>query len=389
MADRHARTPDHDDVVAVLKELIAIDSSNPDLVPGSAGESAIADHVTGWLTARGFTCERLESRPGRPSVLATARGTGGGRSLMLNGHLDTVSLASYDGDALEPRLEGNALHGRGAYDMKSGIAAMMVAAAAAVRHGDRRGDLVLALVADEEYASAGTEEVLRHRTTDSAIVLEPSGLDVVVAHRGFVWAEVAIHGRAAHGSRPDLGVDAIAKTGRFLTGLDELGARLGSGPRHPLLGTGNVHASLISGGVEASSYPAECRVTIERRTLPGEDGAQVERELRAILDVVTASETDLAYDVSITFERPAFATDPDSPIVRDLVEAAKASTGETPVLRGEAFWTDCALLADGGISTVLFGVDGGGAHAAQEWVDLDSLVAVTRTLERTIVVHTT
>ncbi|WP_173921624.1 ArgE/DapE family deacylase [Agromyces sp. Marseille-P2726] len=369
--------------VELLRRLIAIDSVNPALVAGGAGEADIADAVTGWLAECGFECRRLEATPGRPSVIAVARGAGGGRSLMLNGHLDTVSLASYEGDGLEPVLRDGTLHGRGAYDMKSGLAAMIVAAARAHRE-PHRGDVVLALVADEEHGSLGTEEVLEAVVTDGAVVVEPTGLDLVTTHRGFVWATVTVHGRAAHGSRPDLGIDAIAKAGRVLTAIDELGARLASGPRHPLLGTGNVHAGTIAGGAEPSSYPDTCAVTIERRTIPGENHITFERELRGILDDLGRADAAFSADLEITTHRGTFEADAASDLAAIAAASFRDVTGREPTRRGEPFWTDCALLQAAGIDTVMFGVDGGGAHAADEWVDLDSLATVTITLERAI-----
>lgn len=376
-------TTDLDEVVDLTCRLIAIDSVNPALVSGGAGEAQIATAVCEWLTDRGFTCRRLEATPGRPSVLATASGTGGGSSLMLNGHLDTVSLASYHGDGLQPTVHDGRLHGRGAYDMKSGLAAMMVAAARA-HQSPHRGDIVLALVADEEHVSLGTEEVLRHRTTDAAIVVEPTGLDLVTAHRGFVWATVTVHGRAAHGSRPDLGLDAIAKAGRFLTALDKHAEHLTARSPHPRLGTGNLHAGTITGGAEISSYPASCVITLERRTLPGEGPATFERELTDLHDNITRTDPGLAADIEITTHRPSFEAAPDSRIVTTLSKAFHTVAGRAPTRRGEAFWTDCALLDERGIDTVMFGVDGGGAHAAEEWVAIDSLQTTTTVLHHTI-----
>lgn len=384
----------NDDTTNLLTQLIGIDSVNPDLVPGGAGEAEIAHYCADWLSARGFETRLIDGAPGRTSVLAISRGTAhnnphapagatpnvGGRSIMLNGHIDTVALSSYDGDGTRAVIADGNLHGRGAYDMKSGVAAMMVAGACAAAE-PHAGDIVIALVADEEYASSGTEEILRHVVTDMAIVVEPSGLDLVIAHRGFVWAEVTIRGVAAHGSRPDLGVDAIAKAGRFLTGLEDLGARLAAGPRHPLLATGSVHASTIHGGTEASSYPDRCTIVVERRTVPGEDAAVVQAELRDLLHEIASSDPAFEYDVSIQASRDAFAARPDSGVAAAVTDAYRRVTGSVPAVRGEPFWTDCALLDAAGIDTVLFGVDGGGAHAAVEWVDLASLDTVTRTLE--------
>ena len=202
-------------------------------MPGGAGETAIADFCSAWLGERGFEVHRLEERPGRPSIVGIARGSGGGRSLMFNGHFDTVTLAGYDGNPLDPVIgDDGRLYGRGSFDMKGGVAAMMVAAAHA-KAQNLRGDVLVACVADEEYASSGTEEVARHFHPDAAVVTEPSHLELTIAHKGFVWFDVIVEGRAAHGSRPDLGVDAIAKAGKFLVALEAYDRRLRANPSHP------------------------------------------------------------------------------------------------------------------------------------------------------------
>jgi acetylornithine deacetylase len=256
----------------------------------------------------------------------------------------------------EPRIEDGRLYGRGAYDMKGALAALMLAVAEAP---ELRGEIVLTAVADEELASEGTEAVLQSITADAALVAEPTELRVAVAHRGFVGFEIETIGVAAHGSRPDLGVDAIAKMGPILVALEELDRRLRHGRRHLLAGTGSVHASLIEGGQELSSFPARCRLAGERRTIPGESADLVERELR-----------DLAGEARF---RLIAAREPyEAPVEHPFVElVARAAGGEQPV--GAPFWTDAALIAAAGVPTILYGPAGEGAHAEQEWVDLASL----------------
>ncbi|MEV0379410.1 ArgE/DapE family deacylase [Nonomuraea sp. NPDC050643] len=372
------------DPLPLLERLIALDSVNPDLSPGGAGESAVAGFCEDWLRERGFEVHRLERRPGRPSLVAVARGSGGGRSLMLNGHLDTVAYGTYKGDPLAARVQDGKLFGRGAFDMKSGVAAMMAAAAQATERARLPGDVLLACVADEEHASFGTEEVLERFTADAAIVTEPSHLEVTLAHKGFAWFEVEVLGRAAHGSRPDLGVDAIAKAGHFLVALEELGRRLAASGGHRLLGPGTVHASLIDGGEGPSTYPAHCRITLERRTVPGESAATVRAELTGILDGLGATVPGFAYRLHEGLHREPFEADPDSAIARVVLRQAERVLGRPPVIRAEPFWTDCALLARAGIPCLLFGVDGGGAHADTEWADLASVRQVTDVLAATI-----
>src|SRR5579863_1218488 len=370
------------EVIDLLARLVAINSVNPDLVPGAAGEKAIADFCASWLAERGFEVHRLEQRPGRPSIVGFARGTGGGRSLMFNGHYDTVTLAGYAGDPLKPERRGGRLYGRGAFDMKSGVAAMMVAAARA-KTAKLAGDLIVACVADEEHASFGTEEVVAQFRADAAIVSEPSHLQATVAHKGFAWCEVIVRGRAAHGSRPELGIDAIAKAGKFLVALEEWDRRLRARPSHPRLGAGSVHASLIEGGREWSSYPAECRIKLERRTVPGETPASVKAEIKAILAGIAAGDPDFRAELVPGLARPPFEVAEDAPIVGALSEAAAARLGRAPEWRGEPFWTDCAILAGAGIPCLMFGADGGGAHAAEEWAEEASVEALADILEAT------
>src|SRR5919198_2111559 len=259
----------------LLAQLVAIDSVNPTLVAGGAGEAQIARFVTDWLDRNGVAVEYHDLGGSRANVIGRVRGHGDGSTLILNAHLDTVGVAGEDA-GLSPRVEGNRLYGRGAYDMKGSLSAIMLVAAAVAEH-PLAGDLIVTAVADEEAYSIGTEAVAKTVAADAAVVAEPTGMQLVVAHKGFVWLEVATEGVAAHGSRYDLGVDAIARMGPVLVGLAELDKRLrAERDRHPLLGGASVHASLIEGGQELSTYPARCVLTIERRTLPGETVDHVE-----------------------------------------------------------------------------------------------------------------
>ncbi len=371
-------------VVELLRELVSINSVNPDLVPGAVGEVEIAAFCAHWLEAQGFEVHRLEERKGRPSIVGIAKGRGGGRSLMFNGHIDTVTLAGYDGDPLQPKVEDGKVFGRGSFDMKSGVAAMMVAAAKAAKQG-LSGDILVACVADEEYASIGTAEVARHFKAQGAIVTEPSHLELTLAHKGFVWFDVIVEGRAAHGSRPDIGIDAIAKAGHFLVALEAHGLKLLAGKGHPALRTGSVHASIVKGGEELSSYPASCRISIERRTIPGETGDSVEGELTAILEALARAVPDFRYSLERGLERVPFEAKIDEPIVACVRKHATEALGRAPKIRGEPFWTDCAILQEAGIPSLLFGADGAGAHAATEWASIESLETLAHVLERTAV----
>jgi acetylornithine deacetylase len=349
-------------------QLVAIDSVNPGLVPGAAGERELAHFVRDRCAERGLDVE-LAGPEDRPSVIATARGGGRGRSLLLNAHLDTVGAGGMESPH-EPRIEDGRLHGRGAYDMKGALAAVVDAAARARTLG-LAGDVIVTAVADEELASLGTLAVLERVRADAAIVVEPTELRLAVAHKGFVGFELETHGVAAHGSRPHLGVDAIAKMGPVLVALGELDERLASGPQHALVGRGSVHASLIEGGQEFSTYPSRCVLAGERRTIPGETVELVEQELRAIAG---------GAELRLTVSRDPFEAAPDDPFVRLVGEVA----GEREPV-GVSYWADSGLIAAAGIPTVLYGPAGEGAHADVEWVDLSSLERVRDVVLRTAV----
>jgi acetylornithine deacetylase len=349
-----------DELTELTADLVAIDSVNPALVPGGKGEREVALFVAAWCEKRRLEVELVGEE--RPSVIATQRGSGGGRSLLLNAHLDTVGVAGMAAPHA-PRVENGRLYGRGAYDMKGALAAILLATAAVQ---DLRGDVIVTAVADEELASIGTEAVLERVHADASIVPEPTDLQLAVAHRGFVGFELETHGVAAHGSRPDLGVDAIVKMGHVLVALEQLDERLRSGPRHPLAGTGSVHASLIEGGQELSSFPARCLLTAERRTIPGETAADIERELHELAGEAT---------VRVIASRDPY----EAPVEHPFVELVARITGAQELV-GAPFWTDAALIAGAGIPTVLYGPAGEGAHAETEWVDLASLERVYKVI---------
>lgn len=357
----------------LLGDLVAINSINPDLIAGAPGEAGIAAYIANWLQSAGLEVHIEETLAGRPNVIGIARGTGGGQTLMLNGHVDTVGVAGM-AEPLRPRFEGERLYGRGAYDMKGGLAACMMAAAAA-RTRNLRGDVVITAVVDEEYAGLGTIAVAERYRADGAIVAEPTELELVIAHKGFTWFDIETLGVAAHGSRPHLGVDAIVKMGGVLVELDRLGQELGRREPHPLLGRPSIHASLIQGGVEMSSYPDRCLLSVERRTLPGETTAAVEAEIRGIID--RAGQSDPAFKAVI---RPGLVRNPlETPTeagIATVVRTAAERVRHRPFdFTGISFWTDAATLWAAGIPTVLLGPVGAGAHATEEWVDVPSIQA--------------
>ena len=357
------------ELVELLQQLVAIDSINPDLVPGGAGEEKIARFVADWFERAGLEVVWDEPAPGRPNVIGIARGTGGGRSLLLNAHMDTVGVEGMERPHA-PYIQDNRLYGRGAYDMKGGLAAIMAAGAAAKKRG-LRGDVIVTAVADEEYASIGTSSIVKKWHADAAIVTEPTELHICTAHKGFVWLDVETEGVAAHGSRPDLGVDAIVKMGKVLLGLEELDRSLRAAPSHRLLGSGSVHASLIQGGQELSSYPRHCSLGVERRTVPGETLQKVESEIPRICEQIAATDPTFKAAVKTSMVRDPFEVSLDEPIVRAVLRKATIILGHQPGEIGQTGWMDSALLSAAGIPAVVFGPGGEGAHAIVEWSNLE------------------
>jgi len=360
------------DCIELLGALVSIDSINPDLVPGAHGEGEIAAYVSDWLGSRGLEVHVEDSGSnGRPNVVAIARGTGGGRSLMLNAHMDTVGVAGMQ-NPFRAEIRDGRLYGRGAMDTKAALAAFMTALAEA-KELRLRGDAILTAVVDEEYASAGTEAVVKNWKADAALVGEPTGLQIVTAHKGFVWFEIETRGVAAHGSRPDLGVDAIAKMGKVLVQIDEIGSRLLRSRAHAILGPGSIHASLIKGGQELSSYPASCRLGIERRTIPEESIDAIEKDLRLMLDRISREDPGFEATLRRLFSREPFEARWDEPVVELAKRHVEAVTKQPAVLSGMSAWMDSALISAAGIPAVILGPRGSGLHGETEWADVESV----------------
>lgn len=363
-----------------LRGVVATPSVNPALARGDealAGEDRLARWLAPRLEALDLEVTLHEPEPGRTSVVGTLPGRGGGRSLLLYAHLDTVGVEGMD-DPFGAEIRGGRLYGRGAYDMKGGLAAC-VGAARTLASGEARpaGDVHLAFVADEETESLGMRDLLTRLRPDGAVVTEPTDLRLCVAHKGFAWIAVETTGRAAHGSRFEEGVDANLRMGRFLARLDSLERALRSRPGHALVGPPSLHAATLQGGTGPSTYADRCRLVIERRTVPGESREGVEEEIGSLLDDLRREDPSFESSMELLLWRGAFEADPAS----DLAAIARAEgarvLGEPPAVTGETYWMDAALLADAGVETVVLGPTGAGAHAAEEWVDLASVTSLS------------
>jgi acetylornithine deacetylase len=352
---------------------------NPALVPGARGEAAIANRIADEMTAAGLDVEIVDVAPGRPNVVGELRGRTPGRTLMLCGHTDTVGVSGMSAP-FHPEIREGRVYGRGAQDMKGGVAAMISAATTIARSGGlQSGALVVAAVVDEEHASLGADALVTKWRADGAVVTEPTGLDVAVAHKGFQWVSIETRGRAAHGSRPAEGRDAILRMGRVLSRLEALDRRLQRGIAHPLLGTPSLHASMIEGGHELSSYPVRAELKLERRTLPGEPVDAAVREAEAILAALQREDPEFDAVAREMFGRSAYEIAQSHPLPGMLTRAAE-STGCMPRQVGMTFWTDAAILGAAGTPSVLFGPGGAGLHSVEEYVFVDDVIRCRDTL---------
>jgi len=368
-----------------LSDLVRINSVNPTLVPGGAGEVEIAAYVRRSLAGCNLRVNTYEPQPGRVSVVGRWPGTGRGKFLMLNAHYDTVGVDGMD-EPFSGAVRDGRLYGRGAFDMKGSLAASMTALKALADGGvTLGGDVMVAAVADEEYGSIGTADLVAchragHLRVDGAVITEPTALKICIAHKGYLWIDVETVGRSAHGSKFEQGVDANMRMGRFLAELDKLEQTLRNGPAHPLVGPPSLHAAQLSGGSGLSTYAAACKLQIERRTVPGETEAKAVAEVQAIVNRLQAADPTFHAHVKPFFVRDPFEVSRDAGIVQAADKAVSKVSGKAPEYFGDTPWMDAALLSAAGIETVVIGPAGEGAHADVEWVDVDSCLQLAEIL---------
>jgi acetylornithine deacetylase len=362
-----------DPCLTLLQDLVSIDSVNPTLVPGASGEAAVAQRIAVHMRALGLDVHLQEAAPGRANVIGVLDTGTPGPSLMFCGHTDTVGVEGMLAPFV-PEVRDGRLYGRGAQDMKGGVAAMIDAARVLEERRPSRGRLIVAAVVDEEFASIGADALVREWRADAAVVTEPTDLQIGVGHKGFAWFDIETRGRAAHGSRPLDGRDAIFRMGRVLSRLEQLDRDLQAKPAHPVLGTASLHASMIEGGREWSSYPDACGLKVERRTLVGESAATAETEIRRILEQLRGADPEFEAAVRPVFSRPPYET-PRGHAITTCLQACADGRHVRSGTVGMSFWTDAAILGGAGIPSVLFGPGGAGLHSTEEYVRIDDVLA--------------
>jgi acetylornithine deacetylase len=376
---------DENETVELLKSLVRINSVNPSLVEGAPGEMEIAEHIAEFMREIDLRTRVEEVAPERPNVVGVLKGSGEGPTLMLNGHMDTVGVDYMEINALEPVVKDGRMYGRGTYDMKGGLTAILAAVKAVLDSGtELKGDVVVAAVCDEEYASIGTERLVEEVRADAAVVGEPTGLQILIAHKGFAWIDVETKGVAAHGSLWEVGVDAIVKMGKVQVGLESLQGDALMKREHEMVGPPSIHASIIQGGRELSTYPDRCRLQVERRLIPGETREDVDAEMRGLLASIREEDPKFDAMYEITFFRGPMEVSPDEKICIVLRRCSREIRGVEPGFVGGTGWLDTQIIWEHGTPVVAFGPCGSGAHAAVEHVEIDSVIDNAKILERAI-----
>jgi acetylornithine deacetylase/succinyl-diaminopimelate desuccinylase family protein len=373
-----------DDVVEYTRSMVRIRSENP---PGD--ETEISDHVSELLASLGFDVEQVEPKPKRVNTLGLLEGTGGGGSLLWNGHYDTVPVGNLDYWTVDPfggKVKDGRIYGRGTGDMKGAIASAMVATKALANLGLRlKGDLRVHAVADEEFFGRyGTKHLCVNgyvRGVDAAIVGEASTREGVVmarpAVRGRTLVNIRVKGRSAHSSRPEAGVNAVLKMSKVLLAID--GTEF-SYPRHPILPDPTMApGTTIRGGTKDNVIPEDCEAVCDVRTVPGMDPGQVLRDIRAVVDRLKADDPELDAAVESPLSKPPSEIPVDHPLYRSADRATRRVMGYGLEPLGASGSNDTSYLTNlAGVPAMAFGPGGGNAHAPDEWADVETLVAFAK-----------
>jgi acetylornithine deacetylase len=354
------------EAVELLAELVGIDSVNPSLVAGAAGETRIADHLGTRLERSGFVTT-VVTAGGRPSLVAVPPGAADVRTVVLNGHLDTVGVAGMT-QPFTARIEGDRLYGRGAADMKGGLAAIVVASERLVQQGAPVRP-VLALVADEEDGSVGSEAVVAALPglgirPQACLIAEPTDLALSRSLRGFAVVRTTFSGRAIHSSQAELGVNAVTHLGRLLHVVDSRAAAVRATG-------GDLMVTSVRGGESAFVVPDHADCLVELRTPPDVPSAGAVDEVRAML------EPEWGAEVELLVHRDGWRLDGSGPAA-DLAARLGRVLGTAPTFDAP-YWME-APLWQALCPTLVCGPSGGGLHAVDEWVDLAQVRSFTRAL---------
>ena len=367
----------------LLADMVRIESVTPWLIPDGAGEAAAAAFVADWVSDLSVEVALEEIAPGRVNTLVRLRGSSGGPTLCVNAHIDTVGYANWREEALTPRVDGDIMIGLGAADDKAGCVAALLALRELVATGAAlRGDLLVALVADEEGVSIGTEALLAAEKMDAMMIVEPDKLPrAIVEHQGFGWIDVVVHGKPAHGSAPEQGVDAIVHVAEVVQRLHRLDQEVFALHPDPMNGRTVFHTGTIRGGTDYATYPGSAVLGIEIGTQPGEHLNDRVRDIETIFDEVRALDPRFSAEVVVQLDREPFRAEGHEALYEAMDAASIEVLGTALEPSGLNAWADSGLSQLAGVPTVMFGPLGGNFHAPQEWVSVPEVASSARIVE--------
>ncbi|MGC8558823.1 MAG: M20 family metallopeptidase [Nitrososphaeria archaeon] len=355
-------------VTEILKMLVSTPSINP-FDGNGEGERVVAGKVEKLLREAGFDVKEQEVINGRYNVIGTIGDSKKCRRLLFNGHMDTVDVRGMTEDPFSAAVdEQGFLHGRGSVDMKGGLAAMLAAAVSLAGVNELNGELTVAAVVDEEYLGRGTQELVKLFSASGGVVGEPTALKIGIAHKGVARYTVNIRGKAAHGSSPENGIDAIAETCKFISEI----YRIRFKNEHQLLGKPVIHTSMINGGSEWSTIPGNCTLWVERRTIPGETDADIINEALDMVQNVKRNDAHFSAEIKLWKHFPPMEVSREDKIVKNLLSSLDGFA--EPEITGLPYWTDAATMNMAGIPTVVFGPGNiSFAHSDLEKVSIDEV----------------
>ncbi len=373
------------EVVRLTQELVRLDTTNP---PGN--ETPVIDLLARRLRGWGLETRTLpyHDGPNRSQVVARLRGAGGAPGLLFSGHVDVVPPGSvpwtvppFGGEIRDGRL-----YGRGSCDMKGGVAALVEAAGELARSGERlRGDLILAITADEERNCLGVDELVREPLFEglgSVLIAEPTSLELYVAEKGAFWLEVRFLGKTAHGSMPHLGANAVSAMAEFLHRWEE--SYPSQAPDHPILGTPTLNVGLVQGGVKVNVVPDQCTAQLDMRTVPPMEHAALRRQAEVLLADVCRRRGGVRAELTVLSDRPPVSCPEDSALARSLAGAVREIAGVDPRPRGVPYCTEaCVWVPHLGIPAVICGPGSAGmAHQPDEFTPVAELEHAVRIYTR-------
>ncbi len=369
----------------LLRDLVALPSVNPmgrDLPAELIYEHRVTGYLEGFFRGLGVPYERQAIAPGRDNIVARCEFAGARQTLMMEAHQDTVPV---DGMTIEPfgaRIEGNRLYGRGACDIKGGMAAMLATFARVAKEKPRGAvNLVMACTVDEEHTFLGVQELVkRGLKADYAVVAEPTLLNIVHAHKGVARWKLRTTGRSCHSSAPEQGVNAIYRMGKVLTLIERFAEELRASRTDPLLGPPTISVGRIEGGSSVNTVPDRCQIEIDRRIIPGEKPEEAPRQLAEFLQ---QAGIDIALEMSpLWINAPALSPRGSEDLVKRLGDCINAVRG-THTVHPVPYGTDASTIAEGGVPAVVFGPGNiAQAHTCDEWLPLDELEQASEVLYR-------